>query len=445
MQKRLLIYSGAIAIFFLIAALAGVLIFFSPLLTHYIESDAFRAGMEDETAKGLHFPATHYSPIRRTSALVAQSESFQAKNGQRALKSLDAHGITARFNPWGVFVRQWRFSDIRIESGEVAIQIYEAHPEAIEPKPWFSNFLPNRVFLKHVESERSDITWQFRGQRAGFFGTQLLITPHGLDFEYSAAGGRLKMALVPDLDLRHAHILITKTLLTIYDVDLASDTHSGETIRAQGHAGIGMDKTVDVETNFDRVPIHAWLPTKWKRGLSGNASGKIHWSGENPKLESSFGEGALYIRDGRIQNLPLLNKLAEVARNKSFESLRLDDCSLSFAWRYPKIDVKDVVIEERGKFRAEGEIAIDRRRLHGTLSLGLTRQYLDWLPNPEEVFNRERSGYLWTTVHLSGTIDEPKQDLSPRIIELFKESPGAYLGLLFRQFEDWLKSIFRGD
>jgi hypothetical protein len=48
-------------------------------------------------------------------------------------------------------------------------------------------------------------------------------------------------------------------------------------------------------------------------------------------------------------------------------------------------------------------------------------------------------------VHLSGTIDDPKQDLSPRIIELFKESPGAYLGLLFRQFEGWLKKVFGGD
>jgi hypothetical protein len=48
-------------------------------------------------------------------------------------------------------------------------------------------------------------------------------------------------------------------------------------------------------------------------------------------------------------------------------------------------------------------------------------------------------------VHLSGTIDEPVQDLSPRIIELFKESPGAYLQLMFRQFGDWLKKAFGGD
>jgi hypothetical protein len=79
------------------------------------------------------------------------------------------------------------------------------------------------------------------------------------------------------------------------------------------------------------------------------------------------------------------------------------------------------------------------------VKLGLTRQYLDWLPNPTEVFNQERSGYLWTTVHLSGSIDHPQQDLGGRIIELFKESPTAYLGLLFRQFETWLKKTLSGN
>ena len=83
--------------------------------------------------------------------------------------------------------------------------------------------------------------------------------------------------------------------------------------------------------------------------------------------------------------------------------------------------------------------------MRGTLKLGLTREYLDWLPNPEEVFSRRSNGYLWTDVHLSGTIEEPGQDLSQRIIELFKESPAAYLNLMFRQFGDWLKKAFGGD
>jgi hypothetical protein len=445
LRRKLLIFAAAIGIFFLLVIAAGVAVFFSPLLTRYVEGHAFRVAMGEETAKGLHFPQARYAAIRRTGALTAQSDSFKADNGQKVMKSLDAHGITAKFDPWGVFLRQWRFTDVRVQSGDVEIQIYEANPEPVPGKPWFAIFLPNRVYLEKIESEQANITWRFRGERAGFFGTQLLITPNGRDFEYVATGGRLKMALVPDLDLRRTHILITKTLLTLYDLDLASDSRSDESIRAQGHASLGQDKSIDVKANFNSVPIRQWLPAEWKGRLKGSAFGNLHWTGKDPKLESSSGEGSLRINNGRIDDVPLLNKLAELAQKKSFESLDLDECSLGFAWRYPEIDIKDITIEEKGKFRIEGEISIKRRVLRGTIKLGLTREYLDWLPNPEEVFSRRSTGYLWTDVHLSGTIVEPRQDLSQRIIELFKESPGAYLGLMFRQFGDWLKKTFGGD
>jgi hypothetical protein len=344
-----------------------------------------------------------------------------------------------------VFLRQWRLDDVHVQSGDVEIQIYEAHPEPVGPKPWFAIFLPNRVYLKKIQSEQANITWRFRGERAGFFGTQLLITPNGRDFEYIATGGRLKMALIPGLDLRRTHLLITKALLSLYDLDLASDSRSDESIRAQGHAGLGQDKSIDVKADFNSVPIRAWLPAEWKTRLKGSAFGGIHWTGKDPKLESSSGEGSLCIHNARVDDVPLLNKLAELAQKKSFESLDLNECSLGFAWRYPEIDIKDITIEEKDKFRVEGEISVKRRLLRGTIRLGLTREYVAWLPNPEEVFSRRSGGYLWTDVHLSGTIDEPRQDLSQRIIELFKESPGAYLGLMFRQFGDWLKKTFGGN
>jgi hypothetical protein len=444
-RRKQLVYSAAVAVFFLIAVGIGAAVFYSPLLTHYIESDAFRAAMEKETAKGLHFPECRYSPIRRTSAFTAETESFEARNGQKAMKSLDAHGITATFDPLGVFVRQWRFTDVRVQSGDVEIQIYKANPEGVSPKPWFAIFLPNRVYLKKIETPQANVTWRFRGKQAGFFGTQLLITPHGPDFEYFATGGRLKTALLPDLNLRRAHLLITKTLLTLYDIDLASNSSSAESIHAQANAGIGKDKSVDLRANFNQVPIRSWLPAEWKEHLAGTASGDVHWAGKDPKLESSSGKGSLGVNNGRIDNLPFLEKLAELSQKKSFEHLALSDCSLRFEWKYPKIDIENIAIEERGKFRIEGEISIEQRRLRGTIRLGLTREYLDWLPNPEEVFSRKQDGYLWTSVHLSGTIDDPGQDLSPRIIELFKQSPGAYLRFLFRQLEGWLKKGFGGD
>jgi hypothetical protein len=253
------------------------------------------------------------------------------------------------------------------------------------------------------------------------------------------------MALLPDLYLRRANILITKSALTLYDIDLAPDERNEGKVRGEGTAGIGKDKTVDFSANLESVPIRGWLPEKWKEHLNGSADGAVHWTGATPKLEDSSGEGSLRVRNGRADNLPFLEKIAELAREKSFEHLELTHCSLNFTWRYPAIEIKDIALEEKGKFRVEGAISIDRRALRGAIQLGVARKHLDWLPNPEEIFSRQQGGYVWTTVHLSGTIDQPEQDLSSRIIELFKESPGAYLQLLFRQFEGWLKETFGGD
>ena len=101
LRRKLLILAVAIAIFFLIAIAAGVAVFFSPLLTRYVEGDAFRIAMEEETAKGLHFPQARYASIRRTRAFTAQSDNLKADNGQKAMKSLDAHSITAKFPSLG--------------------------------------------------------------------------------------------------------------------------------------------------------------------------------------------------------------------------------------------------------------------------------------------------------------------------------------------------------
>jgi len=192
LRRRWLIWAGAIVVFLVVA---GAVVLCNPWLTRCVESDRFRAKIENETAKGLHFPSGHYAPIRRTGFAAVESESFQASDGKKALKTMDARGLRAKFNPWGIFLRRWELDEVHIQSGEVGIQIYEANPEGVSSRPWFSIFLPNRVYLKRIESEPANVTWQFRGERAVFFGTRLLITPHGSDFEYRATGGTVKISL----------------------------------------------------------------------------------------------------------------------------------------------------------------------------------------------------------------------------------------------------------
>src|SRR5437660_10656381 len=156
-----------------VAAVAALLIvgaigiaWLNPQLSHYIESDRFRAELEKETAKGLHFPEGRYAPIHRKGFLTATADRFQADSGGKALRAIDARDITARFNPWGVFFRRWQLDDVHIDSGEVEIQTYTPSPEPSPAKPWFHVFLPQRVYLKHVEANPAHVTWRFRARKA---------------------------------------------------------------------------------------------------------------------------------------------------------------------------------------------------------------------------------------------------------------------------------------
>ena len=130
---------GVAAVAILLIAGAIGIVWFNPQLTHYIESDRFRAELEKETAKGLHFPAGHYAPIHRKSFLIAASDRFQTDSGGKALRAIDAHGITARFNPWGVFLRRWQLDDVHIDSGKVEIQTYTPSRSRARPNPGFKS------------------------------------------------------------------------------------------------------------------------------------------------------------------------------------------------------------------------------------------------------------------------------------------------------------------
>jgi hypothetical protein len=428
-----------------IVLIAGAIAFFNPRLTRYVESDAFRVELEKQTARGLHFPAGQYLPIRRTGLLTASSDGFRAQNGRKALTSMNANGITATFNPLGVLLRRWQLETVHIQSGEVGIQTYEPKPEPSPSKPWYHIFLPGRVYLKCVWSDPVDATWRFRNEKAGFFRTRLLITPHGRDFNYQANGGTLKMPFVPDLPMRRTDLLLTRKLLTVHTLDVAAGPGGEGFIHGEGTAGTSEDKSVEFKLKFDKLPVRDWIPASWKNHVAGGAVGEVSWRGKNPKLAAASVRGLVRVQDGRVRDLPFLQKLASITGKKSIEDLGLRECSAEVYWDSPVLEIKNIAVEDKGKFRIEGLVSMREKSLGGAIQLGVAREYLEWLPHHEEVFARERDGYLWTTVHLSGTVEQPQQDLSPRVIDALKESPGAFLGLVFRQVGEWLKDAFGGE
>ncbi len=433
--RRWGVLAGGIVVFFLLSCVL-VLAFLNPRLTRYVEGEAFRAEIEKQTAKGLHFPASHFAPLRRTGFLSAATDSFQAAEGIKAMTKLEAHGITARFNPLGVFLRRWQIDDLHIDGGEVGIQVYEPKPEPSPSKPWYHIILPDRVYLKRVWSDPADVTWTLQNKKAGIFATRLVITPYGRDFEYRATGGTMKVPHVPNLEMRQTHMVVTKTMFSLYALDLASGDGK---IHGEGKAGTRDDKSVEFKVDFEKISVPDWVPATWKEHVSGAASGQARWTGKDQKLENADVQGSLRVSGGRVRGFPFLEQLAAITKRKSLAALELNECAAEAEWKNDAGEVKNIAIESEGKFRVEGAVKLGRNSLGGALQLGVAPDYLDWLPKAEEVFTRKRDGYLWTTVHLSGTLDHPEQDLSSRILDALKETPGSFFGAAFRALGSWLK------
>jgi hypothetical protein len=407
-------------------------------LTEYVESEAFRRELDEQTSKGLHFEG-EYQAIRRTGLLTVETDGFTGRNGVKAFKTFTTGEVDAKFDPWGIFLRRWELEYIHIPSGKAEIQTYEPKPENKPPKPWYAIFLPERVHLNKVVCDSADVTWQLRGRKAGFFQTHLLITPYGRDFEYHAEGGVLKTGLVPDLLLRQLHLLITKELLTLYDLELAPSAKSSGRIRVSGWAGMKDDKSVAAEMNFADIPVDPWIPKTWARVIKGRGSGNLAWRGTDMRLESSSGWGEFRIEEGRVAGARLLEDVASLI-GKPIEQLNLSRFSLGFEWKYPRVQIKQMDIEAEGVFRLQGTATINKKRLGGELQLGVTSEYLEWLPKAQRLFTRQRDGYLWTTVQLGGTMNDPQEDLSPRVAELLKKSPAAALGLFIRGIGEWFEN-----
>ncbi len=140
------------------------------------------------------------------------------------------------------------------------------------------------------------------------------------------------------------------------------------------------------------------------------------------------------IWDLHVNDLPWLGKMAAITRNHAFRDLKMDDISFNLRWTKSDCQFEDLSIDAHDMLAICGSIRLHQGQLNGRLRVGTTRKNLEWLPDLEkEVFRLGKKDYYWADVQLSGTIDQPKQDLVPRIKEVLMRHPIAALGVLIRQ------------
>jgi hypothetical protein len=430
---------GVILVVVLVAA-----VFANHAATRRIEGPSFRAMLEKETAKGMHFESAHYAPLTRVGIFGMRADSGAGEKGFKTIVSLRANQITGAFNPLGVLLRRWQLQYLHFATGTVRIQKTEAKPNEPKPPglPWYLFFWPDRVYLRDITCDDTNVLFQLRNQDSGIHDTFLEVTPNGRDFEYDAKGGTFTTPDTPQLNVEHIHLLVRKPRLTCSTLVLGDDlAHPEQQLSVTGEAGLQQDRGIQLAADFFSLKAAPWLSAKIRPNVQGKFSGHFDYKSTGTGVETATGAGYFTLAGGALHDLKAFRNYVAATKSPDPGDLQLNVCQTDVKMDNGAISLENLKIESSGIFRLSGTIKLAKdKTLSGELELGVTEPYLHWLPTAESaIFTRVDGPYRVTTVHVSGTSEKPQQDLSPRVAKELEKHPFVALKLFFNSSSAWFE------
>ena len=186
------------------------------------------------------------------------------------------------------------------------------------------------------------------------------------------------------------------------------------------------------ELSWQDVDLARLLPPQ----LAEHATGRI--SGDAALREGAL-QGRAKIAGGKFTKLPQLVQMASLFAGENWDEVPWDVFRFDFT-RHPDglVEFADLqAVSPKGiALHGAGSYAPDN--LAANLQLGVARKNRPWLVAfMPAIFRAEKSGYMWTTVKISGTPQAPVEDLSARLaaavaivpattaVETAAEIPGA--------------------
>ena len=296
--------------------------------------------------------------------------------------------------------------DLRAKAPQEEV-VSKAKPEAAGGAKKGNGWLPNRTEVQElvvrdyegeVRTEGGDYSWD--GVRLHCQPRQQFSNVVNID------GGRLQTPYEWASLLR----LKSGTLgLSKEGVEVMASEWTGDDFESLELTGM-LGKEVGLSALFEEWGLRPLLPAKWQEVLSGRLSGSVDWSPE-------VLEGDLEWKEGVVKGLPFLDRLAAYAGTSRLQRLSFEEARAQVRKEGDSWEVRDLALFDEGLLRVEGTVKGRGQALSGRLEVGVPPGLLAHIPGAEEkVFLAGKNGMLWATVNLSGTMKNPQEDLSERMI-----------------------------
>ena len=400
---------GAVGVVLLVVLAA---LGFSLWLSSFLHGEKFRVLASEKTSEVLRGDG-QYMPFHWNGTSV-YSDGYAAHGlPGGAYSELRADQIRAEFQPQGVFHRAWQINELSIQRLQVTLGGGGAvgTPRPTEPAATQSSWAPNRLELLRTQIQDLNLSWS----NGALQQVRLVVEPEGTALVGRGFGGQFRQTGWPVLHVDHVQarfqapvLFVTDSLLKIGD---------SEQLIVTGEVDGGRDGAMDLQVKYSGLVITPYLPVDWRARLKGNASGEARVTGKWDGKEGVKVTGRIGLNDGVLEALPVLDQIALFTQTVQFRRVTMQKASAEFVWTQQKLAVQKLVMESEGLLRVEGDFVLEGGQVAGVFQVGVTTSSLRWLPGSQKrVFTVDRDGYVWTTVHVSGPVDNLKEDLSSRLV-----------------------------
>jgi len=387
------------------------------LLQSYLQSERFRHTISSATA-GFLRASSDYGPFRFEGTDV-YSEALNASGRENAaFSSLRAEQLRAEVNLRGIFRNVWDIKEVTVQ--QMAVELNgpreAAQPSASSPATgasWLARWLPKKVELEKLNIRMASLHWPAGSLK----GSQVLLQPDGQTWRIELQDGVVAQNGWPGSKLDYARLRYNAPILYLNDSQLTAN--EGGSARVTGQ--VDFSQNLDLHCDLQGISVTPLLSPDWREKVHGTLTGSVHVQAELP-LKTPALDGEIQLVNGRLEALPILDQIALFTGSQQFRTLDLSTATGKFQQSGDHLQVDHFVAESAGLLRLEGAFTVINGVLEGNFQVGVTASSLRWLPGSQEhVFNVSRDGYCWAPMHLTGPVDHPQEDLSPRLIAAAKQ------------------------